>query len=323
MKRVFNFGIMGTGRIARSFAEAVNYCDCSKLYAVCSRSEEKAKDFAKEFLAEKYYGNYQQLCQDRGIDVIYIATPTACHFDNAKMCLEHGKNVICEKAVTENTGQLEELLALAKEKDVFFMEAMWMKCRPGFLQALEWYKSGKIGKIKMINADFSMVTPFDGEDRLFKKELGASALLDLGIYPLSLFTAFLGNTPEKITSRLHIGKTLADFDGTVTLDFGDSFAVTVFGYSIENNNNCVIVGEKGRIVFPQWFFCTDEVCLYDENARLVEKKTMQNRSNGYEYEVEEVCSCLDKGLRQSRLVPHTDTVAVMKIMDEVFEQNNA
>ncbi|MBQ7755830.1 MAG: Gfo/Idh/MocA family oxidoreductase [Oscillospiraceae bacterium] len=320
-KQIINFGIIATGRIARSFAEAVNFVDGAKLLAVSSRNLSSAMKFADEFNIPRSYQGYEEMCKDKDIDVIYIATPTSCHYENVKLCFEYGKNVICEKAVTENTEELMELISLAKEKGLFFMEAMWMKCRPNFLQALEWAREGKIGKIKMIKADFSNIVKFDGEDRLFKKELGASALLDLGIYPISLFTAFLGNYPEKITSRLFYGRTDADFDGTVTLDYGDGFATTVFGYDIENHNNCVIVGEKGRITFDDWFFCCCGVKLYDEYAQVVEEKNFPNLCNGYEYEVEEVCKCLREGRLESELVPHEDTIATMKIMETVFSQN--
>jgi len=320
-KRIINFGIMATGRIAKSFAAAVNYVEGAKLLGVASRNLCSAMKFAGEFKIPRSYQGYEEMCKDNDIDVIYIATPTACHYENVRLCFEYGKNVICEKAVTENSRELMELITLAKEKGLFFMEAMWMKCRPHFLQALEWFREGKIGKIKMIKSDFSSVVKFDENDRLFKKDLGASALLDVGIYPITLFTAFLGNYPEKITSRLHTGKTGADFDGTVTLEYGEGFATSVFGYSIENHNNCVIVGEKGRITFDDWFFCCEGVTLFDEYAQVVERKTFSNACNGYEYEVEEVCKCLREGRLESELIPYEDTIATMKIMETVFSQN--
>lgn len=320
-KKTVNFGIIATGRIAKSFAEAVNHYEGAKLMAVASRNLTSAMKFAEEYNIPRSYQGYEELCKDKDIDVIYIATPTACHYENVKLCFENGKNVLCEKAVTQNSNELMELITLAKEKGLFFMEAMWMKCRPHFLQALDWFKSGKIGKIKMINADFSSYVKYDEEDRLFKKELGASALLDIGIYPITLFTAFLGNYPEKITSRLSFSKSGADIDGTVTLDYGYGFATTLFGYNIENHNNCVIVGENGRITFDDWFFCCEGVSLFDEYGQLVERKTFPNACNGYEYEVEEVCKCILNGNKESSLVPHEDTIATMKIMETVFSQN--
>lgn len=320
-KKTINFGIIGTGRIAKSFAEAVNFVDGARLLAVGSRTLASAMKFADEFEIPRSYQGYEEMCKDKDIDVVYVATPTSCHYENVKLCFEYGKNVICEKAVCENTRQLSELLAIAKEKELFFMEAMWMKCRPSFLQGLKWVKEGKIGRIKMIKADFSNIVPFDENDRLFKKELGASALLDLGIYPISLFTAYLGNYPEKISSRLFVGRTGADFDGTVTLDYGNGFATTVFGYDIENHNNCVIVGEKGRITFDDWFFCSCGVKLFDNLAQLIEEKNFPNLCNGYEYEVEEVCRCIREAKTESQLVPYEDTVATMQIMETVFTQN--
>lgn len=321
--KIINFGILGTGRIARTFAEAVNFCNESKLLAVSSRMLSKAMSFADEFEIPRAYQGLTEMLNDKDIDVIYIGTPTSCHYAEAKLCLESGKNVLCEKSVCETYAEAEELVLLAKEKGVFFMEAMWMKCRPSFLQALEWFKDGKIGDIKLIKADFSNIVSFDGEDRLFNKQLGASALLDLGIYPLSLFAAFLGNNPERIFGRLAVGSTGADFDGVVTLDYENAFATTVFGYSIENHNNCVIVGNNGRITFGDWFFCSGEVRLFDSLGNLLEEKSFPNECNGYEYEVREVCRCLNCGETESPLVLHEDTLAVMKIMDEILDKNES
>ena len=143
----FKWGVIGTGKIAHTFATALKHCERAELCGVASRTSEKAKAFADEFGFENYYGSYADFAENCNAEIVYIATPMASHFADAKLCIENGKNVLCEKSLTLNTAQTEELLALAKEKGVFFMEAMWMKCRPVYRKMKEWIASGLIGCI--------------------------------------------------------------------------------------------------------------------------------------------------------------------------------
>ena len=235
----FKWGVIGTGKIAHTFATALKHCERAELCGVASRTSEKAKAFADEFGFENYYGSYADFAENCNAEIVYIATPMASHFADAKLCIENGKNVLCEKSLTLNSTQTEELLALAKEKGVFFMEAMWMKCRPVYRKMKEWIASGLIGSIEYIKADFSNFIPYNENDRLFRADCGGGCLLDLGIYPLTLAHDLLG-MPDEI--------------------------------------------------------------------------------NGYEYEVDEVHRCLEEGLLESPLVPHSDTIEVMKLMDECRKQ---
>lgn len=317
MSKTTNWGIMATGKIAHSFAKAVNYVPDAKLYACASRTEEKAKEFGALYGAEKAYGSYEQLAADPNVDIIYIASPMSCHYENVKLCFEHGKNVLCEKSITLNTSQLDELISIAKEKDLFFMEAMWMKCQPAFLKAREWFSQGRIGEIKAIRADFSNSNEFDPNDRLFRPELGGGALLDTGVYPISLITAFLGFEPVEIQSSVNIGGLGVDMDEAVIMQYKNAYASFVAGFDVENDNRATIVGDKGRIAFGTWFFFTETVRLYDENGRLVEESNTPHLCNGYEYEIMEAQKCMAEGLKESRLNPLSETRAIMKIMDSL------
>lgn len=317
MSKITNWGIMATGKIAHSFAKAVNYVSDAKLYACASRTVEKAEEFASLYGAEKAYGSYEQLAADPNVDIIYVASPMSCHYENVKLCFEHGKNVLCEKSITLNVSQLDELISIAKEKDLFFMEAMWMKCQPAFLKAKEWVSQGRIGEIKAIRADFSNSPEFDPGDRLFRPELGGGALLDQGVYPLSLITAFLGYDPVGISSSVNIGGLGVDMDEAVIMQYKNAYASFVSGFEIENDNRAMIVGNKGRIDFGTWFFFTDTVKLYDENGRPVEESKTPHLCNGYEYEIMEAQKCMADGLKESRLIPLSDTRAIMKIMDSL------
>lgn len=317
MEKVINWGIMATGKIAHTFAKAVNSVEGARVYACASRSREKAEEFGKIYGAEKCYGSYEELAADDNIDVIYVASPMSCHYENVKLCFGHGRNVLCEKSITINAAQLRELIEIAGEKKLFFMEAMWTKCLPAFRKAKEWVAEGKIGEIKAIRADFSNSVDFDESDRLFRPELGGGALLDLSVYPLSLITSFLGFKPKKISSAVNIDKLGVDMDEAVIMQYENAYASFVSGFDIDNENRAVIVGTDGKIAFNPWFFCTDTVRLYDRNNKLVEESVTPHLCNGYEFEVMEVQQCLAEGLTESRINPLCDTLAIMEIMDSL------
>ncbi len=317
--RKIRWGIIGTGRIAHTFAEALSGCEEAELYAVASRTAQKAADFAEKFGFLKSYGSYAELAQDENIDVVYIATPMSSHCHDAKLCLAHDKNVLCEKSVTLNLHQLEELLELAKMKNLFFMEAMWMKCRPAYRKAMEWLKAGRIGQVRYIKADFSNFVPFDANDRLFRADCGGGALLDLAVYPLTLIYDVLAS-PDSIISNANIQNGI-DWSNHILLRYPDGvFASVDSGFEIPLRNNAVISGTDGMILFGDWFLCTRDVTLYDRAGTETESCHFENRINGYEYEIEEVHHCLKNNLKESTLIPYQSTAGVMKIMDECRKQ---
>ena len=313
------WGIIGTGRIANTFAAALSGTQGSELYAAASRHLEKADIFAKKYNISKAYGSYRELAENGEIDAVYIATPMASHFEDALMCLRSGRNVLCEKSVTLNAGQLKILLDTAAENDLFFMEAMWTKCRPAYLKVREWIKTGKIGDIRYIKADFSNLCKYDPNDRLFRPDCGGGALLDLAVYPLTLAEDILG-MPDEVISSSHLRGGI-DLSDTILLKWKNGACASIdAGFEIPLRNNAMISGEKGFIIFGDWFFCTSEAVLYDREGNIIEEYKMPNLVNGYEYEIMEVQRCLSEGKKESRLVPHSGTMNVMKIMDECRRQ---
>lgn len=317
----FKWGIIGTGKIAHTFATALKHSENAELCAVASRTDEKAKAFAEEFGFSEYYGSYKELAEKSGVEIVYIATPMASHFDDAWLCLENGINVLCEKSLTLNTAQTEKLLAFAKEKNLFFMEAMWMKCRPVYKKMKEWINSGRIGDIEYIKADFSNAIPYDENDRLFRADCGGGCLLDLGIYPITLTHDLLG-VPDEIISSAHMMYDI-DMSNSILFRYKDGvFSSMDNGFEIQLRNNAIISGSKGFITLGNWFHCTEEGVLYDRNGIEVERFEYKDAVNGYEYEVAEVQRCLADGLKESPLVPHSDTVSVMRLMDECRAQWN-
>ena len=315
----YKWGVIGTGKIAHTFATALMNCENAELCASASRTEEKAKRFAEEFGFLKYYGSYREFAEKSDAEIVYIATPMASHFDDAWLCLENWKNVLCEKSLALNTAQTEKLIAFAKEKGLFFMEAMWMKCRPVYRKMKEWIASGLIGDIEYIKADFSNFIPYDENDRLFRADCGGGCLLDLGIYPITLTHDLLG-VPDDITSSAHIMHGI-DMSNSILFRYKNgAFSSMDNGFEIQLRNNAIISGTKGFITLGNWFHCTEEGILYNRNGKEIERFVRKDDINGYEYEIAELHSCLDVGLKESPLVPHRDTIAVMKLMDECRAQ---
>lgn len=314
------WGIIGTGRIAVLFAEALAGTADAELYAVASRTKDKAEDFAAKYGFEKAYGSYRELAEDGGVDIVYIATPMSSHYGDAKLCLENGKNVLCEKTLTLNTSQSEEIISLAKERGLFFMEAMWMKFRPTFLKALEWVRSGAIGKLQYVKADFCNFMPYNPEDRTFRADCGGGALLDLGVYPITFAAHFLGYEPKEIVSAAHIGVEGVDMSNTVLLKYDGCFASLNSSFEVQCRNKALISGEKGSIIIGDWFHCSSEAELFDIYGNSLERSVIPVDVNGYEYEIYESHRCLREGLLESELCTHAETLAVMRIMDECRRQ---
>lgn len=313
------WGMIGTGRIARAFAEALKGTQGAELYAVGSRMAEKAAAFSGNYGFKKWYGSYDELIADKEVDVVYVATPMASHYHDCMNAILHGKNVLCEKTVTLNSAQLQKLLDAAKEKNVFFMEGMWMKCRPAYIKMKEWIEQGKIGEIKYVKAEFCNFVKHDPTDRLFRADCGGGALLDAGVYPLTLAADVLG-TPKEIISSANM-RDGVDMSNSLILRYENgAFASVDSGFEVALRNNAVISGTDGSVLLGDWFFLTNSVTLLDKEGETVEKFRAEERINGFEFEIEEVDRCLNEGLKESPLVPHSITMQVMRIMDKAREQ---
>ena len=307
---------MGLGRISELFAQAVNVTENAR-FICASRSEEKARSFAERYGAEGFYGSYEQLAADENVNIVYIGTPTSCHYENAKLCLEGGRNVLCEKSVTINAAQWEELTALAEARGLFLMEAMWMKCLPSFGKAKEWISQGRIGTPKMIKAELNKAYIYEEGDRLFKKELGGGVLLDMGVYVLTFACDILGYEPDEVLSEMTFGPSGSDNTNSILLRYdGGRFAELTASFEMPSENYAYIIGDKGRIRLGPWFHCSRSALLTLQDGS-EEEFDGSFICNGYEYEIAEAQRCLCGGFKESGLVPHCETTAIMKIMDGI------
>ena len=314
------WGVIGTGRIARAFTAALAGTPAAELYAVGSRTAGKSASFAEEYGFTKAYSSYDELFSDENVDIVYIATPMAAHYENCITALKNGRNVLCEKTVTLNAEQLRMLLALAKKKELFFMEAMWTKCRPAYLKMKEWISAGRIGDIRYIKADFSNLVPYNANDRLFRPDCGGGALLDVTVYPLTLAVDILGK-PDEIISSAHINEDGIDLSDSFILRYKNGcFASVDGGFELPLKNNAVISGTEGSVILGDGFFMTNTAALYDKNGNITDKFEQPERINGYEYEIDEVHRCLRNGLKESPLVPHSGTLDVLDVMDHARKE---
>ena len=319
MNQKIRWGYMGAGRIAGWFATGMSVLEDAQLYAIASRTLEKAEKFAKEYGFDKAYGSYEEMLQDPEVDIVYVATPVAEHYRCVKMCLEAGKNVLCEKALTVNAAQAEELVKMAREKNLFFMEAAWSKCHPVFLKIKEWISSGLLGEIQSVEARFYTLA---GEGhRLYKRELAGGALLDLGFYPIMYACAFMGHEPKRIISHMAIGEKNVDYLDSVILEYeGGKFAHLSSGLGCERSISAYILGTKGRILLQdEFFFQATKVTAYDFDNHVLATFEGPFLKNGYEFEALEAMECLRAGKTESEKVPLDETLAIMKILDTCRE----
>ena len=310
------WGILATGEIAKNMVQALNQSSEAEVVAVASRTQARAEDFGRRWNIPVRYGSYQALVEDPNVDVVYIATPHNLHYENMKMCLHAGKHVLCEKAFTLNSKQAKECVRLARQKNLFLMEAMWMRYFPAMQQVREWLENGVIGKVRLVQADFCFNLPFNATHRLYNPKLGGGALLDLGIYPLSFATMVLG-FPQGITSYAHIGETGVDELDTIILTYENgATAVLNCSMRIYKPRESFIIGTYGYIKIHNIFFRPDRLTLHlnGHEEKLVE---FPISGNGYIYEVEEVHRCLREGKTESAIMPLDETIRLMEVMDEM------
>lgn len=316
MTTPIRWGILGTGGIARQLARALGELDDAQLYAVASRSADTAVAFAREFGAATHYGSYAALLTDPRVDAVYIATPHAQHHAALMMCLAAGKPVLCEKPFTLNLREAAEAVALAREKRVFVMEAMWMRFNPAVAEAQAMVARGEIGRLHGLQADFGFHQPFDAAHRAFDPALGGGALLDIGIYPLALAQLFLGPIAE-FSAFAELGQTGVDEQTGFTLRHaGGGIASGFCSLRASTPMEATLFGEAGSIRLHSPFYNCARLTLA-RHGQPPHTVDVPYQGNGYRYEVEEVNRCLRAGLAESPRMPLADTLASMAALDAI------
>jgi len=319
MANVVRWGILGTGKIARAFATALQDVPGAALAAVASRSFEKAQAFAQEFGGAAAYGSYQELADAAGIDLVYVATPHPQHAHNALMALRAGKGVLVEKPFTMNLREAEQVVTLARSRRLFLMEAMWTRFLPAFDEVRRIIASGEIGTVRQVVADFGFTADFGLEHRVFNPELGGGALLDLGIYPLSIAAALLGPVAA-IKAQAEMGATGVDVQTGFTLRHeGGGLSSCSCSFQARTPCELTVSGSRGHVRMNTMFHRAKSitVTLDDGSSRTVDTPYL---GNGYVHEVMEAQRCFTAGLLESPAMRLEETLALMGVMDEIRRQ---
>lgn len=314
--REIRWGIIGTGKIARKFAEDLLRTPQGRLYSVASRTTYKATAFARQYKAEVAYGSYEHIIEDKQVDILYIATPHPFHFEWTLKGLQHGKAVLCEKPMGMDAVQVQRLTDVAQKQGLFLMEGLWTRFIPVFQKALEVLRSGQIGEPLWIRADFGFKGDGNLKSRIYNKSLGGGSLLDIGIYPLYLSLLVLG-MPSKIQASARFTTTGVDSYCGMLLDY-PSGAKANLESTLEADTpiEAHIYGSKGKLKLHSRFHHPEQctLTLEEGSQKIIE---MAYSGNGYTHEIEEVHQCLRSGKTESDLLPLSNSLKLAKIMDQV------
>jgi predicted dehydrogenase len=315
----FRWGIIGPGRIAQKFAQGLQVIAEARLQAVASTNGERAQAFADQYNAQKAYSSYEAMLNDPQVDAVYIATPLNFHYDNARICLEAGKPVLCEKPLTVNATQAQALCELARAKSIFLMEALWTRFHPAYQQVRRWLDDGAVGEIRLLDSTMGFNKPKDPQDRLFNPNLAGGALLDLGVYPIAISQWVMGKNPTAFQVKSHFSDTGVDDLTCATLQYGEgAFSQFSCNFLTDNQNEFIIYGTQGAIRIHPFYWLSTRVSLLTPDR----EETIQCpfRASGFEYEAEEVMRCVRDGKLESDIMPHAHTLANMSLMDDIRQE---
>lgn len=312
------WGIIGCGRIAGKFAKDLALVEGNELYAVASRSQEKAKLFGDTHGAKKIFGSYEGICEDHDVDIIYLATPHSSHMQYGLMVMNHGKHLLCEKPLGVNTKQVNELVNSAKKNQVFLMEALWSRFNPSIQEVLNRIRNGDIGEVKYVNADFYFKMDFDANHRLFNPDLAGGALLDIGIYPLFLSYIVLG-MPLQIISKSRLHANGVDLQTSVILEYEKAQSILSFGLDTISDLPGCIHGAMGSYqLHGRWHEAQGYTEIEGRNRIDHDIPTL---GFGYTYEIMECSKAISNGKLQSDLWSHQDSLNLIGLCDTVRSQN--
>ncbi len=315
-------GILGAGAIAGTMADTIRRMNAAgnnsvSLYAVASRNQEKAEAFAKKEGVEKAFGSYEAMLADDALDLVYIATPHSHHYEHIKLCLEHGKHVLCEKAFTVNAAQAREVCTLAEQKGLLLTEAIWTRYQPMRTMISELLASGIVGEARMLTANLGYA--ITGKERIILPELAGGALLDVGVYTLNFADMVFGQ-PDSVQAVCQKSDLGVDLQDSYTLLYKDGrMAVLCAGTTGISDRYGIIHCTKGfvqveNINNPQ------KISVYDSSYRLIKELPCPAQLTGYEYEVQEAADAITAGRTECASMPHADTVRIMELMDSIRAQ---
>jgi predicted dehydrogenase len=331
----FRWGVIGPGRIAHRFAQAVQALPGMRLVAVAGRRAEGARSFAAQWSSPAVEAgaapvqasdSVAQLLARGDLDAVYVATPHALHGQAVRACLLAGLPVLCEKPLVPTAAEAQALVALARERGLFLMEALWTRFLPLYDEIGHWLRSGRIGALRAVSSSFAFHLPYDAQHRCFNPALAGGALLDIGIYNLALsrwaLEHSLGACPP--LQQLHCQGLLApsgvDQRVSAQLVFEGGVVAQLFcAFDSQADNGLHLQGEHGCIVVPHHFWQgTQAQCLQAGQPPLLLDRPFA--VNGFEGEVLEAVRCIRAGQVESPRMPHQETLALAQTLDAMRQQ---
>ncbi|QKV96376.1 Gfo/Idh/MocA family oxidoreductase [Streptomyces sp. NA02950] len=312
-----NWGVVAPGGIASSFADAVHTYTAQRIVAVASRTIERARAFASRFDVPNAYGSYDELLRDPRVDVVYVASPHSAHFIHALRAIEAGRHVLVEKAFTRNAEEAEQLIAAARQRGVFLMEAMWTRFLPHIDVVRQVLDSGVLGEVRTIVADHGQYMVPDAAHRLYAPELAGGALLDLGVYPVSFASMVLG---EFATVSVVGTSAFTGVDGQVSVVVtNDTGAHAMLNTTLfaRTPTTASISGTLARLELDGDFYAPTSVRLIGRENTVLDVFTPARLHGGLCFEAAEVARCVSEGRPESDLMPLDETLRIMRTLDEI------
>lgn len=315
--RNIRWGIIGLGNIADKFASDLLTVKGAELYAVASRTEQKAQAFAQKHHATKVYGSYQALANDANVDAVYIATPHSEHQANVLLCLEQGIAVLCEKPFAMNAKQVNSMIAAAQKNNVLLMEALWTYFLPHYQFVLTELNNKTYGKLLKVEADFGFIREFDGQSRLFNKSLGGGSLLDIGIYPIFVALSTLG-VPDSITADATFFDNGADSSCAMIFNYNDGSTALLKSTLLESTPvEAVFYCERGIIKINSGFHSPSTVTLINDATQ--ECIDFDCKTQGYNYEITHFNELLRQQKTESNSMTFKFSQNLIETLDRVRE----
>jgi predicted dehydrogenase len=316
MKKKYNWGIMAPGKMAAKFTGGLKLLEKAELYAAGSRDAGRAEKFAADHGFRKFYGSYEELAADPEVDIIYIASPHSFHHEQTLLCLKNKKAVLCEKAFALNSRQVEEMVAEADRQGLFLMEALWPPFQPYYKKTKEIVRLGVAGNINHLQAYFSFIPPYDRVDRKFNPVLGGGSLLDIGIYPVIDALTFMG-VPDDIKAEAEFAESGAETSLSAIFKYNDGRMATIYSSFRTNAGiGCNLFCEKGNITASRGRDMNQRVIL-ELHGKEKEEFVYSPPAMGYHWEAEEVMNCLDEERTESRVVPLSFSLNLIRTLDRI------
>ena len=312
MNETIGWGILGPGSIATKFATDLKNLPDARLAAVGSRSKERAQAFAEQYGGERAYGSYVEMIDDPHVDIVYVSTPHPFHMEHTLLCLERGKAVLCEKPMEADASRVERMIAAADKKGLFLMEAMWTRYAPVVVQVRQWLSEGRIGDVRMLTVDFGFRSGWNPQGRLLNPELAGGAILDVGVYVVSMAYMVMGKEPKTMYATGHLGATGVDEQTAFMLGYEDgAYAQLSCSVRAASPQEMRIMGTEGSIHVPAfWHPPSATLQVAGQDPEVVTGEV------GYHFEAAEAMTCLRNGRTQSEGMPWVESQAIARTLEQ-------